>query len=171
MANRYDYYGSEGPKQKPKASSKGARYASQMGAEGPKRRKPNVAVKRVSPSARGEGASRKSPQERAGTSYFGSEGPKRRQPAAASKANKAGREGPKRSTPRTVSGAEGPKRKPQATTTRAKERMSATVRRQVQNLGVKGGTVRVGAKGKTIRKYNAKTGRWNVVSVRPQSSR
>jgi Tfp pilus assembly major pilin PilA len=33
-----------------------------------------------------------------------------------------------------------------------------------QNKGVKGGTIRVGAKGKTTRRYNAKTGRWDVVS-------
>lgn len=170
MANRYDYYGAEGPKRKPKASGVGGSRARQMGAEGPKRRKPNVTVKRVSPSRRGEGASRKSPQERAGTAYFGAEGPKRRQSARATKASKAGREGPKRSMPRTVSGAEGPKRKPAASRTRAQSQMSATVRRQTQNRGVKGGTVRTGAGGKTTRRYNSRTGRWDVISVRPSRS-
>lgn len=165
---RMDYYGAEGPKRKPKASGVGGSRARQLGSEGPKRSKRNVTVKRVSPSRRGEGASRKSPQERAGTTYYGSEGPKRRQSAAATKANRAGREGPKRSVPRKGMGAEGPKRKPTATGTRASREMSATVRRQTQNRGVKSGTTRVGAKGKTIRRYNAKTGRWNVVSVRPQ---
>lgn len=165
---RMDYYGAEGPKRKPKASGVGGARARQLGAEGPKRSKRNVTVQRVSPSRRQEGASRKSPQERAGTTYYGSEGPKRRQSARGVAASRAGREGPKRSTPRTVSGAEGPKRKPKASGTRASREMSAAVRRQTQNRGVKGGTVRVGAKGKTIRRYNAKTGRWNVVSVRPQ---
>lgn len=167
MANRYDYYGSEGPKRKPKASGVRGSRATQLGAEGPKRSSRNVAAKRVSPSARQEGASRKSPQARAGTSYYGSEGPKRRQPAAGTKASRAGREGPKRSTPRSFSGAEGPKRKPAASGTRAQSQMSATVRRQTQNRGVKHGTVRTGAGGRTQRKYNAKTGRWNVISVRP----
>ena len=32
-----------------------------------------------------------------------------------------------------------------------------------QNKGVKAGTVRTGAKGQTVRKYNAKTGRWEVM--------
>ena len=168
MPKRSDYFGAEGPKRKPKASGVGGSRARQLGSEGPKSRVRNVTVKRVSPSMRGEGASRKSPQERAGTTYYGSEGPKRRQPAKATKAARAGREGPKRSTPRTVSGAEGPKRKPAASRTRSQSQMSASVRRQTQNRGVKGGTVRVGKGGKTIRRYNAKTGRWNVVSVRPQ---
>ena len=169
MANRYEYMGSEGPKRKPKASGIGGRRAAQMGAEGPKRSKRNVTVQRVSPSRRQEGASRKSPQERAGTTYMGAEGPKRRQPARGVAASRAGREGPKRSMPRKGMGAEGPKRKPAASGTRAQSEMSATVRRQVQNLGVKGGTMRTGKGGKTIRKYNSKTGRWNVVAVRPQS--
>ena len=170
MANRFDYYGSEGPKRKPKASGVGGRRAAQMGAEGPKRRKRNVTVQRVSPSRRQEGASRKSPQERAGTTYMGSEGPKRRQSAAATRANKAGREGPKRSMPRAGMGAEGPKRKPMASRTRAESQMSDTVRRQTQNRGVKGGTVRTGAKGKTTRRYNSRTGRWEVIAIRPSRS-
>jgi hypothetical protein len=39
---------------------------------------------------------------------------------------------------------------------------SAMDRRKAQNRGVKAGTVRVGAGGKTVRRYNAKTGRWDV---------
>jgi len=39
---------------------------------------------------------------------------------------------------------------------------SAIDRRKAQNKGVKAGTVRVGAKGETVRRYNAKTGRWDV---------
>jgi hypothetical protein len=39
---------------------------------------------------------------------------------------------------------------------------SAMARRKMQNKGVKAGTVRVGAGGKTVRRYNAKTGRWDV---------
>jgi hypothetical protein len=39
---------------------------------------------------------------------------------------------------------------------------SAIDRRKAQNRGVKAGTVRVGAGGKTVRRYNAKTGRWDV---------
>jgi hypothetical protein len=39
---------------------------------------------------------------------------------------------------------------------------SELARRKAQNKGVKAGTVRVGAKGKTVRRYNAKTGRWDV---------
>ena len=42
--------------------------------------------------------------------------------------------------------------------------MSAADRRKAQNKGVKGGTIRKGAGGKFIRRYNAKTGRWDVVS-------
>ena len=34
--------------------------------------------------------------------------------------------------------------------------------RKAQNKGVKHGTVRIGAKGKTVRRYNSKTGRWDV---------
>jgi hypothetical protein len=48
-------------------------------------------------------------------------------------ANKKGPEGPKRNT------------------------------RQTQNLGVASGTLRRGAGGKTMRRYNASTGRWDVV--------
>ena len=39
---------------------------------------------------------------------------------------------------------------------------SEIAKRKAQNKGVKAGTVRVGAKGKTVRRYNAKTGRWDV---------
>jgi hypothetical protein len=38
-----------------------------------------------------------------------------------------------------------------------------------QNKGVKGGTVRVGAAGRSVRKYNAKTGRWDRVATRTGS--
>lgn len=46
---------------------------------------------------------------------------------------------------------------------------SAAERRKAQNRGVKAGTVRIGAKGKTVRRYNAKTGRWDVTkkNVKP----
>ena len=46
---------------------------------------------------------------------------------------------------------------------------SAADRRKAQNRGVKAGTVRIGAKGKTVRRYNAKTGRWDVTkkNVKP----
>ena len=37
--------------------------------------------------------------------------------------------------------------------------------RQADNKGVKDGTVRKGAGGRTMRRYNAKTGRWNVIKV------
>ena len=40
----------------------------------------------------------------------------------------------------------------------------AQARRKQQNKGVAAGTTRMGAKGKTVRKYNAKTGRWDVVN-------
>lgn len=40
---------------------------------------------------------------------------------------------------------------------------SGVQRRKAQNQGVKGGTVRTGAKGKFVRKYNDKTGRWEKV--------
>jgi len=51
----------------------------------------------------------------------------------------------------------------------------AQARRRQQNAGIKAGTVRLGAKGKTVRRYNPKTGRWDVtksnvkpgVSLRP----
>jgi hypothetical protein len=39
----------------------------------------------------------------------------------------------------------------------------------MQNKGVKAGTVRVGAKGKTVRTYNAKTGRWDVTKASVKS--
>lgn len=41
---------------------------------------------------------------------------------------------------------------------------SAADRRKAQNEGVKDGTIRKGAGGKFMRRYNAKTGRWDVVS-------
>ena len=44
-------------------------------------------------------------------------------------------------------------------------------RRKLENAGVKHGTVRVGIKGKTMRKYNAKTGKWDVVkNMKPRVS-
>lgn len=54
---------------------------------------------------------------------------------------------------------------------------SAVERRKAQNKGVKQGEVRIGAKGKTVRRYNAKTGKWDVtkknvspgVAMRPSS--
>lgn len=39
----------------------------------------------------------------------------------------------------------------------------AKQKRIAQNAGVKAGTIRTGAKGKSVRKYNATTGRWDVV--------
>lgn len=39
---------------------------------------------------------------------------------------------------------------------------SEIAKRKEQNKGVKAGTVRIGAGGKTVRRYNAKTGRWDV---------
>jgi hypothetical protein len=46
---------------------------------------------------------------------------------------------------------------------------TAAERRRAQNRGVKAGTVRIGAKGKTVRRYNPKTGRWDVTkkNVKP----
>jgi hypothetical protein len=40
----------------------------------------------------------------------------------------------------------------------------ALAKRLQQNKGVKGGTIRAGAAGKGVRKYNAKTGRWDRVA-------
>lgn len=37
--------------------------------------------------------------------------------------------------------------------------------RQADNKGVKDGTIRKGAGGRTMRRYNAKTGRWQVIKV------
>ena len=37
--------------------------------------------------------------------------------------------------------------------------------RQADNKGVKDGTIRKGAGGKTMRRYNSKTGRWTVIKV------
>lgn len=56
---------------------------------------------------------------------------------------------------------------------------SEIAKRKAQNKGVKHGTVRIGAKGKTVRRYNSKTGRWDVtkkdvkatgVALRPTKS-
>jgi hypothetical protein len=46
---------------------------------------------------------------------------------------------------------------------------TAAERRRAQNRGVKAGAVRIGAKGKTVRRYNPKTGRWDVTkkNVKP----
>lgn len=41
----------------------------------------------------------------------------------------------------------------------------AMTKRRVQNVGVKEGTLRVGAKGKSVRRWNAKTARWEKVNV------
>lgn len=41
---------------------------------------------------------------------------------------------------------------------------SGASKRKLQNVGIKSGTVRLGAKGKYMRKYNATTGRWEKVS-------
>lgn len=46
---------------------------------------------------------------------------------------------------------------------------TAAERRKAQNRGVKHGAVRVGAKGKTVRKYNSKTGRWDVTAASVKS--
>lgn len=43
------------------------------------------------------------------------------------------------------------------------KKKSALEKRQEQNKGVKSGTVRMGAKGKGLRKYNEKTGRWEKI--------
>jgi hypothetical protein len=40
----------------------------------------------------------------------------------------------------------------------------ATQKRKAQNQGVKGGTLRKGVKGNYMRRYNEKTGRWDIVS-------
>jgi hypothetical protein len=48
--------------------------------------------------------------------------------------------------------------------TAAEKRAAALKRRQTNNSGVASGTVKVGAKGKSVRKYDAKTGRWKVVT-------
>ncbi len=37
--------------------------------------------------------------------------------------------------------------------------------RKAQNKGVKDGTVRTGRSGRALRRYNAKTGRWNVIAT------
>lgn len=43
------------------------------------------------------------------------------------------------------------------------EKKSALQKRKEQNKEVKSGTVRMGAKGKGLRKYNSKTGRWEKI--------
>lgn len=45
----------------------------------------------------------------------------------------------------------------------ADKKKSALQKRLKQNEGVKSGTVRMGAAGKGLRKYNAKTGRWEKI--------
>ena len=51
------------------------------------------------------------------------------------------------------------------------DRKKSTSRRKLENAGVKDGTVRVGIKGKTMRKYNAKTGKWDVIKgMKPRVS-
>lgn len=132
--------GAEGPKGR-NAPKPGKRKYSDA-AEGPKPKR-NVPMTRVSPSKRSEGV--KPPQKRTAAEIAyakreGSEGPKSRMPAGRT----------------TRLGSEGPKKNP------------AVTRRQEQNRGVKGGTMRRGAGGRTERKYNAKTGRWDIVSVNPR---
>ena len=41
---------------------------------------------------------------------------------------------------------------------------SSAEMRKAQNKGVKDGTVRTGRGGRALRRYNAKTGRWNIVA-------
>lgn len=45
-----------------------------------------------------------------------------------------------------------------------KSKMMATRTRQLQNAGVASGTVRKGAKGKSVRKYNSSTGKWEKMA-------
>jgi hypothetical protein len=68
-----------------------------------------------------------------------------------------------RAVPTQTGGGQTPRQKSAPT-------MSAVERRQQQNKGVAAGTRRVGAGGKTMRQYNAKTGRWDVVSKSASSS-
>ena len=42
---------------------------------------------------------------------------------------------------------------------------SSLKKRLAQNKGVKHGTVRTGRGGRALRRYNAKTGRWNIVAT------
>ncbi len=42
---------------------------------------------------------------------------------------------------------------------------SSAKMRKAQNKGVKHGTVRTGRGGRALRRYNAKTGRWNIVAT------
>jgi hypothetical protein len=42
---------------------------------------------------------------------------------------------------------------------------SSLEKRKAQNKGVKDGTVRTGRGGRTLRRYNAKTGRWNAIAT------
>jgi hypothetical protein len=62
-------------------------------------------------------------------------------------------------------GSKGGATKPPSSSTAEKARQM----RLQQNKGVKGGTVRVGAAGRSVRKYNAKTGRWDRVATRTGS--
>lgn len=52
-----------------------------------------------------------------------------------------------------------------STSTGASAAEKARQRRLEQNKGVKGGTRRVGAAGRSIREYNAKTGRWERIQT------
>ena len=52
---------------------------------------------------------------------------------------------------------------PRANPTPTANPVSARQQRKANNAGVAAGTVRVGANKKSVRKYNAKTGRWTVV--------
>lgn len=128
--------GSEGPKGKNRPMPGRKRVTN--AAEGPKKRMINPS--KPGPKARGEGT----------------RAPAKRSALEMAYANREGSEGPKSRMARgrtTRLGSEGPKKNP------------AVTRRQEQNRGVKGGTMRRGAGGKTMRKYNASTGRWEVVGI------
>lgn len=49
--------------------------------------------------------------------------------------------------------------------------MSAADRRKAQNKGIAPGTVRKGAKGNYMRRYNAKTGRWDIVGATQKTAK
>lgn len=51
-----------------------------------------------------------------------------------------------------------------STSTPSKPRTSSASTRREQNKGVAAGTIRAGAKGRGVRRYNAKTGRWDRVT-------
>jgi len=44
-------------------------------------------------------------------------------------------------------------------------RKKSTAQLKAENAGVKDGTIRKGKGGKTVRRYNAKTGRWEILRV------